>query len=125
MPGASGVQQPSHETIRAGLAKLTASSGFAGSERMRRFIGLVVEATLVGEAETLKEYRVGVEVFDRGANFDPRTDTIVRVEARRLRKKLQEYYAGEGRTDPIRITLAAGSYVPVFETQTAAAATAG
>ncbi len=81
---------------------------------MRQFIGFVVNQTLAGEAETLKEYLVGVEVFGR-ADFDPRTDTIVRVEARRLRKKLEEYYAAEGRIDPVLITLPSGSYVPVFE----------
>lgn len=110
-----GVQQPPSEAIRVALNKITSSSGFATAERMRRFIGFVVTKTLDGEPETIKEYLVGVEVFDRGPDFDPRTDTIVRVEARRLRKKLQEYYAEEGRLDPVLITLPSGSYVPVFE----------
>jgi adenylate cyclase len=116
MLGQTGVRQPPPEAIRAGLARISASSGFANSERMRQFIGFVVNQTLAGEAETLKEYLVGVEVFGR-ADFDPRTDTIVRVEARRLRKKLEEYYAAEGRLDAVLITLPLGSYVPVFETR--------
>src|SRR2546426_8380334 len=114
MLGRENAQQPPPEAIRAALRRITASSGFATAERMRRFIGFVIHKTLEGEAETVKEYLAGVEVFDRGPDFDPRTDTIVRVEARRLRKKLQEYYAGEGRLDPILITLPSGSYVPVF-----------
>jgi serine/threonine-protein kinase len=109
-----GQQQPSPEAIRAELARIAASPGFANAERMRRFIDFVVDQTLKGRAETLKEYPIGVEVFGR-ADFDPRTDTIVRVEARRLRKKLDEYYAGEGRLDTLRIILPSGSYVPVFE----------
>lgn len=106
--------QFSPEVIRAGVARVTTSSGFAGSARMRRFIQFVVEKTLNGEAETLKEYRIGVDVFDRGSNFDPQTDTIVRVEARRLRKKLQDYYQGAGQGDAVLITLVRGCYVPVF-----------
>lgn len=108
-------QQPPPEAIRAGLGRITASPGFANAERMRRFIDFVVDKTLEGQAEILKEYSIGVEVFGR-ANYDPRADTIVRVEARRLRKKLEEYYAGEGRLDPVRIKLPSGSYVPLFET---------
>ena len=107
-------KQPPPETIRASLERITSSPGFANSDRMRRFIDFVVEKTLECEAKTLKEYSRGVEVFGR-ADYDPRSDTIVRVEARRLRKKLEEYYMGEGRLDPVRITLPSGSYVPVFE----------
>ena len=58
---------------------------------------------------------IGLEVFDRREAFDPRVDSIVRVEARRLRYKLEEYYRTEGREDVIRIVLRKGSYVPIFE----------
>src|SRR5450631_207411 len=98
------LERPLPEAIRAELTKITASPGFANAERMRRFIEFVVNKTIAGEAETLKEYSIGVEVFGR-VDFDPRTNTIVRVEARRLRKKLEEYYAAAGRLDPVRITL--------------------
>jgi TolB-like protein/Flp pilus assembly protein TadD len=108
-------QQPSPGVVRAELARIAASPGFANAERMRRFIDFVVDETLQGRADALKEYPIGVEVFGR-ADFDPRTDTIVRVEARRLRKKLDEYYAHEGRLDVVRIILPSGSYVPIFET---------
>lgn len=112
-------EQLSPEVVRAALARLMATPGFAGAERMRRFIRFVVERMLAGEGETLKEYLIGVEVFDRGTTFDPRTDTIVRVEAGRLRRKLKEHYEGEGKLDPVRISLPHGSYRPVFEARDA------
>src|SRR5260370_1039979 len=102
-------EQPPQEEVRAGLKKIMASSGFATSERVRGLLSLVVNKALEGEGETVKEYLVGVEVFDRVPSFDPRTDTMVRVEARRLRKKLEDYYAGEGKSDLVRITLPLGS----------------
>ena len=71
----------------------------------------LVGRTLDGDAGQLKEYSVGLDVFNRGPSFDPHTDTIVRVHARRLRKRLDEYYAGEGRADPILIGLPKG-HVP-------------
>jgi TolB-like protein len=77
--------------------------------------------TLAGASDQLKEYVVGVELFERGERFDPRTDTIVRVEARRLRAKLDEYYSGPGATDPVRIDIPRGSYVAVFSTPPAPA----
>jgi tetratricopeptide (TPR) repeat protein len=87
---------PSELEVRAALEKLLASSGFRNSERMRRFLRVTVERTLDGATDQLKEFSLGHDVFDRGADYDPRTDSIVRVEARRLRKKLLVYYAGEG-----------------------------
>src|SRR5665213_1538221 len=63
----------------------------------------------------LKEYLIGLEVFNRQESFDPRVDSIVRVEARRLRAKLDEYYQTEGRDDEILIELRKGSYIPLFE----------
>ena len=63
---------------------------------MVRFLRLAVERALAGQADELKEYLIGVEVFDRKASYDPRVDPIVRVEARRLRAKLKAYYEGDG-----------------------------
>lgn len=79
---------------------------------MRRFLGYCVEAALKGECP--KEYAVGTAVFDRTPDYDPRVDPIVRVEARRLRAKLEEYYAGPGAGDEIVIELPKGGYIPVF-----------
>ena len=81
---------------------------------MSRFLKFVVEQTLAGEGERLKEYVIGVEVFDRDADYDPRLDAIVRVEAARLRTKLAEYYAGEGRSDAVVLNLPKGGYAPLI-----------
>ena len=81
---------PSAEEVRRQLDRLLASPGFVNAGRMSRFLKFVVEKTLAGEGERLKEYVIGVEVFDRGTDYDPRVDAIVRVEAARLRAKLVE-----------------------------------
>jgi TolB-like protein len=79
---------------------------------MSRFLRFAVEESLAGRAGGLKEYSIGIEVFDRRVSYDPRVDPIVRVEARRLRAKLQTYYEQEGRREPVRIDFPKGSYVP-------------
>ncbi len=81
---------------------------------MGRFLRLAVERTLEGGAGELKEYLLGVEVFDRKPSYDPRVDPIVRVEARRLRSKLQAYYDGDGRGDPIVFEFSKGAYAPLI-----------
>jgi adenylate cyclase len=101
------------EDVRRQLNRVLSSPVFTSSERLRRFLEFVVERTLAGDGERLKEYVIGIEVFDRDASYDPRLDSIVRVEAARLRTKLTEYYAGDGRADPIVLTLPKGGYAPV------------
>ena len=81
---------------------------------MCRFLRFIVEKTLDGHSADLKEYLLGVEVFDRPDSYDQRIDPIVRVEARRLRAKLDSYYAGDGKGAALRIELPKGSYVPRF-----------
>lgn len=81
---------------------------------MCRFLRFAVERALDGRGGELKEYLVGVEIFDRDESFDPRVDPIVRVEARRLRAKLKSYYEKEGREDSLRIELPTGGYTPRF-----------
>jgi tetratricopeptide (TPR) repeat protein len=107
--------------IRSELELVLRSRVFFQSHRIRRFLRFVVEESLLGQPHRLKEYLIGLEVFDRREVFDPRVDSIVRVEARRLRYKLEEYYRTEGREDPIRIVLRKGSYVPIFEHRSASA----
>ena len=104
--------------IRSQLERILRSRAFIQSHRIRRFLQFIVEESLLGQPHRLKEYLIGLEVFDRRDAFDPRVDSIVRVEARRLRHKLEEYYRSEGREDLIRITLRKGSYVPIFEPRT-------
>jgi adenylate cyclase len=110
----AGDQPIGEADIRQQLDGILNSPGFAGSVRLKRFLRYVVEQQLAGEGAKLKEYAIGVEVFDRKEPYDPRLDSIVRVEAGRLRSKLDEYYATEGAADPVRISLPRGSYVPVF-----------
>src|SRR5580704_11768068 len=96
------------------LERILASKGFRSSVRLQRFLRLAVERTLAGETDQLKEYSVGRDVFDRGADYDPRLDSIVRVEARRLRAKLREYYRTAGAAESLTIHFPRGSYVPQF-----------
>ena len=105
----------SPDAIRRQTERILASETFAGSERLSRFLRFAVETTLQGQGDQIKEYLVGREVFDRSDDYDPRLDPIVRVEARRLRSKLDEYYAGPGRQDRLRIQFRKGSYAPFVE----------
>lgn len=102
------------------LARLLSSREFQDSERMCRFLRFTVETTLAGKAEDVKEYSIGMAVFDRGPDFDPRTDPVVRSEARRLRSKLAAYYAKEGLQNELVIELPKGGYVPQFRERPAA-----
>jgi len=79
-----------------------------------RFLRYIVEETLAGRASGIKEQVLGLEVFDRGPDFNPRLDPIVRVQARNLRSRMATYYEGPGQADPIRIELPKGTYIPVF-----------
>jgi serine/threonine-protein kinase len=98
--------------VRRQLEKILAHDLFARAERMGRFLRFAVERALEGKAGDLKEYLIGVEVFDRKDSYDPRVDPIVRVEARRLRSKLKAYYEGDGRSDPVVIEFHSGGYAP-------------
>ena len=102
------------EPVRSCLGRVLASRAFSTSPKLACFLGFVVEARLAGQADRLKAYTVGVEVFDRRRDFDPAVDSIVRVNAIRLRGLLRHYYAYEGRGDPLRILLPKGRYVPEF-----------
>ncbi|MBK5298522.1 MAG: hypothetical protein JJE40_15325 [Vicinamibacteria bacterium] len=101
--------------VRAVLEHVLASPSFVNAGRLSRMLRFVVERTLDGQGDQLKEYLLGVEVFDRPSEYDPRLDSIVRVEARRLRAKLAEYYETDGVDDTLRIRLTKGGYTPTFE----------
>lgn len=96
------------------LQRILADGSFANAPAQSAMLRYIVEHTLDGEADRLKEYTLGVEVFGRGDSFDPRTDTIVRVQGRRLRDRLADYYRGPGGRDPVLIELPKGHYIPVF-----------
>jgi len=100
--------------IQKQVERILASATFARSPQLSRFLRYCVEKTLLGRPDQLREQILAVEVFRRPPEFEARRDPIVRVEARRLRSKLDEYYRTEGRTDPILISLQRGDYVARF-----------
>lgn len=106
------------EAVRKQLHRIVESPVFSQAGRLRRFLEYVVECTLRGDQHQLKEYTIAMSVFDRPAEFDPRLDPIVRVEAGRLRQKLTRYNESDGKDSAIRIEIPKGSYVPLIEAQT-------
>jgi hypothetical protein len=97
------------------LQKVLRSRTFARSERLRCFLKFVVEMEQLGLAHQLKGYTIGIDVFSRDEGFDPGTDPLVRVQAGKLRKLLNLFYADEGRSELLRIRIPLGGYVPVYE----------
>jgi Flp pilus assembly protein TadD len=100
--------------VRIELERLLVSRSLRDSEQLKRFLRYIVEHTLAGEGDRLKEYRLGVEVFDRDASFDPKIDPVVRMTARRLRAKLKEHYEDGGLGAPVRIEIPKGGYAASF-----------
>jgi hypothetical protein len=113
---------PSESMIREQLARILQSPIFALSNRLSRFLRFVVECALSDGANTLKEYVIGTEVYDRRPPYHPSQDSIFRTEARRLRSKLKIYYDSEGKADPMFIYFRTGCYVPVFRLRQSATA---
>src|SRR5690348_17137896 len=112
------VQSQTEDSAKAVLDQLDRilnSSTFREAGRLKRFVKFIVSEAVAGRADELKEYVVGVQVFDKEASFDPRTDPIVRVQARRLRAMLERYYHDEGVHDGLVIDLPKGGYGPVFK----------
>ena len=104
----------SREAILEQVKKITSSSLFEKAGRSRELLEYLVQEAVSGRADVLKEYTIGSEGLGKGDSFDPRTDTIVRAEASRLRSRLERYYAAEGKIDPLVIVLPKGSYVLEF-----------
>jgi hypothetical protein len=107
--------QVSPADVRAQLERMLASETFRGAERSKTLLSFIVEEALHGRSDRLKDYTLGAEALGRGDKFDPRVDPIARVEASRLRSRIDLYYATEGAGDPLRILLPKGGYVPQFE----------
>jgi TolB-like protein/Tfp pilus assembly protein PilF len=99
------------------LGRILASAGFANSPRMSRFLQFAVEETVAGRSGDLKEYVVGLRVFDKPESFNPTIDPTVRVEASKLRAKLARYYDSEGRHDPIVVEIPKGHYAARFSSR--------
>jgi len=102
------------EAKRAELQAVLASPEFTRAPQLARLLTYLCEKLFAGEAAQIKEYSIGVEVFGRGELFDQDSNSIVRVEANRLRKRLAEYYAGAGAGDALRVSIPVGQYVPKF-----------
>lgn len=100
--------------IRTHLEGILASREFASAPRLRAFLRFVVETALEGKASEIKESLIAVEVYGRPADYNPQIDSTVRVEAGRLRTRLQKWYDSEGGNERIRIELPKGGYIPVF-----------
>ena len=105
------------EAVVNALNRVLSSRTFENAGRSSALLRFLVEETLNGSADRLKEYTLGAEALSKGEDFDPRTDPIVRAEASRLRGRLERYYSNEGRVDPVVIELPKGSYVPQFRPQ--------
>jgi TolB-like protein/Flp pilus assembly protein TadD len=103
------------DSVREHLERILISPAFQQCDRLKRFLKFIVLEAVAGRRHELKEYVIGVHVFGKEDTFDPRTDPIVRVQARRLRAKLVRYYREGGRADETVIELPKGGYAPVFK----------
>src|SRR5262245_34058117 len=112
---------PPAAAVREQLGRILVSERFARAEQLSRFLNYTINLVLDGRSEEIKESVLGMDVFGRGADFDPRLDPIVRVSARKLRTKIEQYYANEGATDPLIIEFPKGTYVPSFRVRSVAA----
>ncbi|MBV9154970.1 MAG: tetratricopeptide repeat protein [Acidobacteriaceae bacterium] len=106
--------RPVTEDAMAALQSVLSSPPFQRSGRLSAFLRFIAEERLSGREEGIKEYELGVRVFNRPEDYNPQTDPIVRVQARQLRYKLREYYETLGAGDRVRIELPKGSYLPFF-----------
>jgi hypothetical protein len=102
------------EEVREELNRVLAGHEFRSSKRSQEFLRFVVEHTLSGQADLLKERTIGIEVFGRPTTYEPSDDATVRVKAGEVRKRLGLYYSEQGAGDPVRIELPSGTYIPEF-----------
>ncbi len=112
--GAETDKAANEQELRASLARLLSSSTFSRSPKISRLLSYLVEETINGRADGLKETSIAIEVFDQPADFNPRSNPIVRVNASRLRNLLRLYYSDAGRLEPLQIQLAPVGYIPEF-----------
>jgi serine/threonine-protein kinase len=119
---ASTTAQDGDQPARQQLDRILGSVTFRRVDRLKRFLSFIVAEALSGRGSQLKEYVIGVQVFDKDSSFDPRADPIVRVQARRLRARLVRYYREEGGGDALVIELPKGGYAPVFKNRESGAA---
>jgi adenylate cyclase len=109
------VPRPSQQQIRSQGERILNSPAFTRSSRSRKLLQYLLTQTLEGNAKRLKQYAIATKALGRGADFDPNIDPIVRLEASKLRRALEDYYLRAGARDRVRISIPKGSYVPAFE----------
>ena len=109
------MQKLTREDIRDQVNRVLSSAQLSNSNILSGLLHFIVNETLAGRSNELKEYNIGIQALKREANFNPQLDSIVRIHAGRLRRALNEYYHEEGVKDPITIQVPKGSYVPTFE----------
>jgi hypothetical protein len=107
-------REPHADEVREQLGRLLANHFFSQSKRFPAFLRFVVEQTLAGDSENIKERTLGIEIFGRDADYDTSSDPIVRVTAAEIRKRVAQYYQDPAHEHELRITLPSGSYVPQF-----------
>jgi len=100
--------------IRSQLQRILESETFRESEKLKDFLQFVVEQTIIGKGDQLKQYTIAISAFNRGVDFDSQKDPIVRIQAGRLRLHLDRYYRVEGKNDELLIEIPKGSYIPEF-----------
>ncbi len=118
-----GSGQPKRDAVRHQLERILASTTFRQVDRLKRFLSFIVTESIAGRSDQLKEYVIGVQVFDKETSFDPRADPIVRVQARRLGARLLRYYREESRPEELVIELPKGGYAPTIKQREAGPAT--
>jgi hypothetical protein len=107
-------KEPLADEVREQLGRLLANPFFSHSKRFPTFLRFVVEQTLAGDSENIKERTLGIEIFGRDAEYDTASDPIVRVTAAEIRKRVAQYYQDSAHEHELRISLPSGSYVPQF-----------
>ncbi|MGQ9917848.1 MAG: hypothetical protein ACUVS7_10565 [Bryobacteraceae bacterium] len=104
----------SQDGPRSQIARILASQAFQRADALKRLLAYLAEKTLTGEAADLKEYSIGVDVFGKPPDYDPQKDASVRIQAGKLRQKLEEYYRGEGANDPVVVEFPKGHFLLRF-----------
>lgn len=102
--------------VKRHLEHILASPCFQNSPQLSKFLRFIVEAVLVGKQNRLKQYTIAIKALGRPKDFNPAADPIIRVEARRLRRTLLQYYQEQGNSDLVRIEIPKGTYVPIIRT---------
>jgi len=119
VPGTTELGGPPPEEIQKQLNRILHSRVFRHASALQRLLQYLINRAVEDPFAEIKEYTIGVDVFERGADYDPQSDTIVRVQIHRLRLKVKEYYDSDGANDPIIVEIPKGHYVPSFETRPA------